>query len=540
MEQMAHGGATRAPAFITGDDPDGNDSENKEMILNPTGAPIHVVPMKHLIKGIPKFGDGTMTLDDLPPAPHSWENGREQAGRDAVARVNAFYAQNPDAAIQRQQEAVNAQRAADGITDWGQGRATMANQYGSGFAVPAPPEGHNALNTRMADEKGMVSPLQFSPETQTMPYVKELPGMGDWATKSGIAPAPWTPQELGSTIQQGQFNASQFSPGPTLPPPPTVSAQFAQWNADTPAPAAPVDPTRGQSFASWTPQGFSTTPPPADSPEDSPAYRRNLREYQRSPQFVHDTLQQKAMEAHQKGQQAGRMAVVQEQEKFKEQQKKITEAEKHHGQAGRLEAMHSQKMIDDATYAHLKTVEDPEMLKGYLDVHAERAKKAIAEPKLVEIGGKKFAQSATGALHDLETKVGETPELVTKDGVKFYRGPHGWNVIPGQTDANKHETTLNVLNQEQELSDLVHSYDKGALGREPNAQEQAIVAKLWKQINPLRQKRLQLMGLSQDTQAPTQGQPAPVAAASTAPAAAAPVPQAQQIKSTIERLKKGQ
>jgi hypothetical protein len=45
---MAYGGATRDPRFIVGDRRDGRPSGNEEMIINPTRAPIQVVPNSRL------------------------------------------------------------------------------------------------------------------------------------------------------------------------------------------------------------------------------------------------------------------------------------------------------------------------------------------------------------------------------------------------------------------------------------------------------------------------------------------------------------
>ena len=61
----AAGGMTHEPAFIVGDARDGHKTGYEEMIVNPTGAPIKVVPNSRL----PRFADGT---PDYLKEPYSW------------------------------------------------------------------------------------------------------------------------------------------------------------------------------------------------------------------------------------------------------------------------------------------------------------------------------------------------------------------------------------------------------------------------------------------------------------------------------------
>ena len=56
---LAHGGTTNAPISTVGDAPPGSNKENPEALINPTGAPIMIIPLSQAMKGAPRFFGGT-------------------------------------------------------------------------------------------------------------------------------------------------------------------------------------------------------------------------------------------------------------------------------------------------------------------------------------------------------------------------------------------------------------------------------------------------------------------------------------------------
>lgn len=59
MPALAGGGMVRDPMFMVGDRPDGMPTGTEEVVLNPTGAPLAVVPNSGLRGPMPRFAEGT-------------------------------------------------------------------------------------------------------------------------------------------------------------------------------------------------------------------------------------------------------------------------------------------------------------------------------------------------------------------------------------------------------------------------------------------------------------------------------------------------
>lgn len=74
---LAHGGATTAPMFQTGDPVPGSNKPNPELVINPTNAPIQVIKLSDVIKDIPRFFAGTSTGLGTAAAPQDFPELRQ-------------------------------------------------------------------------------------------------------------------------------------------------------------------------------------------------------------------------------------------------------------------------------------------------------------------------------------------------------------------------------------------------------------------------------------------------------------------------------
>ena len=61
VPRFAGGGFTQAPMMQVGDSPSGAPTGNEEVVINPTGAPIMVMPNRRNMPMIPRFAEGTFT-----------------------------------------------------------------------------------------------------------------------------------------------------------------------------------------------------------------------------------------------------------------------------------------------------------------------------------------------------------------------------------------------------------------------------------------------------------------------------------------------
>ena len=82
---MAFGGATRAPLMMVGDHPSGMPTGNEEIISNPTGAPISVIPNPNNEMGIPTTPPSFNQMPALP------EQASAQAGLSRFGGVGAAW-----------------------------------------------------------------------------------------------------------------------------------------------------------------------------------------------------------------------------------------------------------------------------------------------------------------------------------------------------------------------------------------------------------------------------------------------------------------
>lgn len=189
-----------------------------------------------------------------PTPPNSWENNRWAQATAKTRQMADFYKANPAAAVQRNQEALDAQNAADGINTF-RGPSgplrTMNNRYGTGFSSPMTVDSPH----RVADEKGEVDVHALlsgdgglHPLDSATPYQKDPLADTPWGTTSGIQPAVEPAANLDRVITGASRAAQSWPEEIANAGKPSVAQQFADYQLDHPL-AAFDDPTVGHDYA---------------------------------------------------------------------------------------------------------------------------------------------------------------------------------------------------------------------------------------------------------------------------------------------------
>jgi hypothetical protein len=392
--ELGHGGPTHAPMFITGDDPDKSGSENKEIILNPTGAPIHVVPMDRMMtEGMPKFGMGTIPtmINDplIKPAtpianlttPIVNLSGLRKSGQAGTVDIPWF---------------------GNGTVPWA--GAEVPSFHGDGTQyLPQFGDGTDYIDPQsgISIPEGTVAPVP-NPNTGLMTSRVMAPNQYSEGPGFGWGAPPATPNlevpdwnRLNQVIAQNRQadpnawqNAAPPAPAEQLPPdtslaPPAPTADQAVWNriarsspegalqkllheekrADTAAEQAAREQA-GQARGQWEQQKF-----------------------QAQQQLAKDKMAQAQAQAQQKLEWQKEHA--QRQEKFKEDTSTIKQQAALHGVKGEAEAMLQLGHITPDVHSFISQ-QPPEMQKEFLKVYADKAKKEVAErtltpPEVIEV-----------------------------------------------------------------------------------------------------------------------------------------------------------